>query len=307
MEPEPMKVRSIRRTEIPLFARLSINPRRTEEVLVEMFEKCESCPEWCFVGLENRKAIARIGFWVLPSIISTFHVSWLELPWHEARFKTGAELWREVLPRVRNFGATHVESAIDSDDEHHRQRVGFYEFSGLPLIQEKREYVLQPGTAISEPRPGLVFRSVKEVGTDAFLRAIERVTKGTLDREDQLARREEEPEAAAQSYFGILKDIDYTPERWLLAFTQRGALVGLAAPQMLNDTVGAVNYIGVVPEQRGKGYVRDLLSKGTELLSRAGARRVIASIDLLNTPMIAAAVRAGFKPEVTSRIYRLKL
>ena len=301
-----MKVRSIRRTEIPLFARLSINPRRTEEVLVEMFEKCESCPEWCFVALENRKAIARIGFWVLPSIISTFHVGWLELPWRKDQFKTGAELWREVLPRVRNFGATHVESAIDSDDEHHRQRVRLYELLGLPLIQEKREYVLQPGTAISESRPGLVFRSVKEVGTDAFLRAIERVTKGTLDREDQLDL-EEKPESAARSYFGILKDIDYTPERWLLAFTRRGALVGLVAPQMLNDSVGAVNYIGVVPEQRSLGYVNDLLSKGTTLLRDAGARQIIASIDLLNTPMISAAIRAGFKPEVTSRIYRLKL
>jgi ribosomal protein S18 acetylase RimI-like enzyme len=260
MEPESVKLRSIRRTEIPLFAHLSTNPRRTEEVLVEMFEKCESCPEWCFVALENRKAVARIGFWVLPSIISTFHVGWLELPWHEARFKTGAELWREALPRARDFGATHIESAIDSDDEHHRQRVGFYELIGLLLIQEKREYVLQPGTAISEPRPGLVLRSVKEVGTDAFLRAIERVTRGTLDREDQLARREEKPEAAARSYLGILRDIDDTPERWLLAFTRRGALVGLAAPQMLNDTVGAVNYIGVVPEQRGQGYVNDLLN-----------------------------------------------
>jgi len=302
-----MKVRSIRRTEISLFARLSTKPRRTEEVLVEMFEKCESCPEWCFVGLENRKATARIGFWVLPSIISTFHVGWLEIPWREARFKTGTELWREVLPRVRNFGATHIESAIDSDDEYHPRRVRFYEALGLPCIQEKQEYVWHTGTGVSEPRPGLVFRSLREVGTNAFLQAIECVTRGTLDREDQVVRREEKPGVAAQSYFDILRDIDYTPERWLLAFTRRGALVGLAAPQMLNDTVGAINYIGVVPGQRGKGYVNALLSKGTTLLRDAGARQVIASIDFQNAPMIAAAARAEFKPETSSRIYRLKL
>jgi RimJ/RimL family protein N-acetyltransferase len=302
-----MKVRSIRRTEIPRFSCLSANPQRTGEVLVELFEACESCPEWCFIALNDRKVKARVGFWVLPSIISTFHVGWLEIPWQEPQFKTGAELWREVLPRVRDFGATHIESAIDSDDEHDRQRVGFYKSLGLPLIQEKQEYVWRGETSVSEPRPGLVFRSLREVGTDAFLQAIERVTRRTLDREDQLARREEKPEAAAKSYFGILKDIDYKPERWLLAFTRRGTLVGLTAPQMLNDTVGAVNYIGVVPGQRGKGYVSDLLGKGTALLRDAGAQRVIASIDLLNAPMIAAALRAGFKPEATSRIYRLKL
>lgn len=301
-----MKVRSIRRTEIPMFACLSALPQRTEEVLVQMFEECESCPEWCFVALENRKVVARVGFWALPSIITTFHVGWLELPWDEPRFRAGAELWREVLPKIRDFGATHIESAIDSDDECHQQRVRFYESIGLPLIQEKQEYVWRLGIGISESRLGLVFRSLKEVGTDAFLRAIERVTRGTLDREDQLDL-EGKPESAAESYFGILKDIDYTPERWLLAFTPGGALVGLAAPQMLNDTVGAINYIGVVPERRGQGYVNDLLNKGTTLLREAGARQVIASIDLLNAPMIAAATRAGFKPEATSRIYRLKL
>jgi hypothetical protein len=76
---------------------------------------------------------------------------------------------------------------------------------------------------------------------------------------------------------------------------------------MLNDRVGAINYVGVVPEQRGKGYVNDLIARGTMILSDCGAQQVIASIDFVNTPMIAAATRARYRRGVSTNIYRLVL
>jgi RimJ/RimL family protein N-acetyltransferase len=302
-----VKVRSIRRTEIRRFASLSANPTRTEEVLVEMFDDCRSCPEWCFIAEQSQEVIARVGFWVLPSIISTFHVGWLQLPWTGSYVETGKEFWHQVVGLVRSYGATFVESAIDSDSTNLSRRRRFYRSIGFPLIQQKWEYVWHRGKPLPRPGRRLVYRDLSSVGTDAFVRAIERVTEDTLDREDRLARQEDTPAIAARSYFGILKDIDYTPGRWFLAFDRRRALVGLIAPQMLNDKVGAVNYIGVVPEQRGKGYVNDLIAQGTTILSDCGAGQVIASIDVENTPMIAAAVLAGYKRDVSSDIYRLTL
>lgn len=302
-----MTVRSIRRTEIRQFAELSENPTRTEEVMVEMFDDCRSCPQWCFVADEDDRFIARVGFWILPSIISTFHVGWLQLPWSGSYLETGREFWSQVLGLVRSYGATSVESAIDSDVNHVGRRRKFYRAVGFPLIQQKWEYIWRREDRLPRTGPRLVYRDLNSVGTDAFIKAIERVTEGTLDREDRLARKEDTPAGAARSYFGILKDIDYTPGRWFLAFDRKHALVGLIAPQMLNDKVGAVNYIGVVPEQRGKGYVNDLIARGTMILSDCGAQQVIASIDFKNTPMIAAAVRAGFKREVSTSIYRLRL
>jgi RimJ/RimL family protein N-acetyltransferase len=300
-------VRSIRRTEIRRFAELSENPTRTEEVMVEMFDDCRSCPEWCFIAEQDDKVIARVGFWVLPSIISTFHVGWLQLPWRGDYLETGEEFWSRVLELVRGYGATSVESAIDSDVSHVSRRRRFYRAVGFPLIQQKWEYIWRRGNPLPRAGRRLVYRDLNSVGTDAFIEAIERVTEGTLDREDRLARKEDTPAGAARSYFGILKDIDYTPNRWFLAFDKKGALVGLIAPQMLNDTVGAVNYIGVVPRERGNGYVNDLIVRGTAILNDCGAQQVIASIDFKNTPMIAAAVRAGFKRDVSTSIFRLVL
>jgi len=300
-------VRSIRRAEIRRFAELSENPTRTEEVMVEMFDDCRSCPQWCFIAEESEDVIARVGFWVLPSIISTFHVGWLQLPWAGNYMETGKEFWSQVLGLVRSYCATSVESAIDSDVKHVGRRRRFYRSVGFPLMQQKWEYIWRRGSPLPRPGRRLDYRNLDAVGADAFVKAIERVTENTLDREDQLARRQETPAAVARSYFGILKDIDYTPSRWFLAFDPKRTLVGLIAPQMLNDKVGAVNYIGVVPEQRGKGYVNDLIARGTMILSDCGAQQVIASIDFVNTPMIAAAARAGFKREVSTSIYRLVL
>ena len=336
-----MTVRAITRFEAELFASAGADPERTRSVMVQLWDECRSCPEWCFIGEENGRVIARIGFWVLPSIITTFHVAWLTLPWDGDYLSAGKRFWDEVLVRIRDYGVTDVESALDSDDDNHDRRVSFYEHVGLDLIQEKAEYKWQVGDdrlksqdriqtqrhkdtrirtreiqtnrtrQVACLNRNLRFRTMAEEGEAAFIEAIRRVTEGTLDREDQDAVRTESPAEAARRYFGILKDIDYTPERWQLGYAVREsgapALVGLIAPQKFNDDVGAINYIGVVPELRGRGYVNDLMAKGLQLLYEAGVKQVVASIDVVNYPMLAAVERAGFQPDVSSRIYRLTL
>ena len=323
IERQVIHIRDITRDEAGLFAGFSDNAERTKAVLIELWDECRSCPEWCFVAEEDGHVLARIGFWILPSIVTTFHIGWLALSWTGDYLGVGTELWREVIKRIRNYGATNVESALDSDAEFVDQRRRFYEQVDLPLLQEKWEYVWKECTALPPLGDRLQFRTLAEVGEAAFLEAIQRVTQSTLDREDQYVLRTENPVEAAQRYFGVLKDIDYTPGRWFLAYCRMPIsplpsivprpssptppLIGLVAPQMLNDEVGAINYIGVLPEHRGKGYVNDLLAKGTSVLREAGARQVIASIDFLNHPVLAAAERAGFKRDISSRIYRLDL
>jgi RimJ/RimL family protein N-acetyltransferase len=55
-----------------------------------------------------------------------------------------------------------------------------------------------------------------------------------------------------------------------------------------------VGFIGVVPEQRGHGYVDDLLGQCTRLLVEHGAVRIVGGTDLTNSPMAAALRRAGY-------------
>jgi hypothetical protein len=57
-----------------------------------------------------------------------------------------------------------------------------------------------------------------------------------------------------------------------------------------------IGYIGVVPEQRGRGYVDELLAEmAWTLADLAPGEEVGADTDFGNVPMAKAFVRAGFR------------
>ena len=73
-------------------------------------------------------------------------------------------------------------------------------------------------------------------------------------------------------------------------------------------TFVSIGYIGVVPERRGRGYVNDLLARGTETLLRVGNGQVLrADTDVDNAPMAAAFERAGYRRFATRREYEIRL
>ncbi len=87
-------------------------------------------------------------------------------------------------------------------------------------------------------------------------------------------------------------------EWWRLAYTADGALVGVVMPSR-NYQSFVIAYIGVVPEQRGRGHVGGLLAEATTFLVGEGAERIVADTDTGDRPMAAAIGRAGYR--VTAR------
>jgi len=77
----------------------------------------------------------------------------------------------------------------------------------------------------------------------------------------------------------------------------RGVFVGLVIPQLFKEQTGAINYIGVDPKQRGKGYVYDLLDKGIVSLFERKVQSILADIDELNFPMEKSLIKTGFVEE----------
>ena len=115
----------------------------------------------------------------------------------------------------------------------------------------------------------------------------------TLDREIQREIEEYGPERAGRELFELEKHLEHEPSWWHLAYSPEGELAGLIISSK-NPTSPVIGYIGVVPEHRGKGYVDDLLAKGTRTLLDAGAEYVRADTDVHNSPMAAAFRRAGY-------------
>lgn len=94
-----------------------------------------------------------------------------------------------------------------------------------------------------------------------------------------------------------------------LAYNHQGELVDLVAPVRMLDASqeGSIGYIGIVPEQRGRGYIHDLPAKGMAVLRSAGIKRIYSEADSRNTAMLRAFERAGHQPAGTVWLYRSKL
>ena len=97
----------------------------------------------------------------------------------------------------------------------------------------------------------------------------------------------------------------YDPSWWQLAYAADGELVGLVMPSR-NPTFAVIGYIGVVPEQRGHGYIDDLLAQATATLAASGASAIRADTDVANLPMAHAFQRAGYQQFATRREYMLR-
>lgn len=158
------------------------------------------------------------------------------------------------------------------------------------------------GRSADRPRPRAIvrFAAFEDVGEAGFLDALERVSAGTLDARVLANRDRLGPAGEARESLDDLRSMEWQPGWWELAFDSDGALVGLVAPACA-PSMTTIGYVGVVPEQRGRGYVDDLLARGTATLRRAVPDLEIrADTDVANDAMAAAFKRAGYK-EFASR------
>jgi RimJ/RimL family protein N-acetyltransferase len=120
------------------------------------------------------------------------------------------------------------------------------------------------------------------VSTDSLDNAMI-VDRARLGADEEAGRRLE----AVRSYRG-------EPDWFSVGFTAEDEAVGYVVPGLAGD-LPIIGEVGVAVEHRGQGYVDDLLSWGTDVLVAAGAERIAADTDRVNTPMRAAFHRAGYR------------
>src|SRR5262249_17391478 len=163
--------------------------------------------------------------------------------------------------------------------------------------QERVHYVYDPRRTLPAMPSRLSFRPLGEVGREPFITAIRHINQGTLDRGIRQNIRFLGERRAAEQTFDEIADKDwqgsYPARLWRLGYDANGTLIGLVMPIIFWEGRAAIGFIGVVPEQRGKGYANDLLAEGARLLVEAGQTEIVADIDRDNLPMTAALARIG--------------
>jgi RimJ/RimL family protein N-acetyltransferase len=100
-------------------------------------------------------------------------------------------------------------------------------------------------------------------------------------------------QAAQEQYDNELERYTSPHEWWQIATLPGGEPVGFVIPAH-NGYNPIIAYLGVVPAQRGHGYVHDVLAAGTSLLAAQNVPRIRAATDVGNAPMAAAFMRAGY-------------
>lgn len=308
-----ISIRTITADEIDYFVSLADPPAEEhgaidKRILLRLWEADTLRPERCFVAEQNGELVGRVcyGDYEHPKEVEPFQI---KLPWSGNHEVVGEALMRESLQAVAAAGMTHVTREFNSDLKNVHAQMAALHSVGIPVVQEMHGFLWR----IPKPQPTttdrLQFRSLDEVGEDAFLAVIEQVSRSTLDRSIQLEANQHGIDSFARWMFDIIKETTASESAWWqLAYTQQGDVVGFVVPVYFPppnsdvETVGNIAYLGIVPEQRGNGYIDDLLACGTKTLLDYGIKEIFAQTDVENTPMIRAFERVGY--ECVSQVWK---
>ncbi|MGG4460448.1 GNAT family N-acetyltransferase [Brevibacillus porteri] len=302
-------VRRIHPEDLPAFLAFPDHPASVRDdialYLDKMFTQGAMRQDWCFILEVQGKIAGRLAFWTLPgSKQATDLVLW-ELPWKETECPSlGAHFLREVFTLMAGNLSEKIGYILDSPSSSpqwqtdHQERRNVLEALGFRISRETNRFEWHaPIEATAIPSEGthdlIVYRSLPEVGEAAFVDAIMRVSQFTHDQQITEERLEKGPLAQAQEMFQDLQQMKYEPEWWQLAYTEKNELIGFLMPTV-SPTFATIGYIGVLPEQRGHGYIDRLLKQTTDVLVQAGETYIRTDTDVKNTPMAKAFLRAGY-------------
>jgi predicted N-acetyltransferase YhbS len=303
-----MHTRPVRAGELDLFVRVAgatDHHREVEHYLKSMFAAGSMRPEWCFVAeeVQGDHPLGRVALWTLPGMEEPFALVLLDVPWDGEYMGVGARLLADVLEKARALGAKEIEHVVDDPPmrpqfQHHpERRTELLESVGFAFRRETGRFEWRGGDPPAVPGR-LSFRTLEDVGEDAFVEAMIRVSEGTLDREIRGERERLGAQRAAREFFEDARRVEHDPAWWQLAYTPEEDLVGLVMPAEPPGFL-TIFYVGVVPGMRGRGYVDDLLATGTATLLEARRREgnekpLRADTDVANGPMAAAFERVGW-------------
>lgn len=254
-------------------------------------------PDWKRVALRDGEVVARGAWWGGPDDSEPVNINWFDVA--EGEEKAGAELLRsapwQVELEINLPGGWREKTDQRAAAE---ARFAAARAAGYELLVERFLYRWTPERGVPE-RPGRL-RFSAEPDDTVFLDALRRIHSVTLDAHALRAIEEGGLDQAAQEELDFFHWCPSPREWWQVARTPEGDLAGIHIPAH-NPSGPTIGFIGVVPEQRGRGYAYDLLAECTHVLVEQGAEFISGATDQGNFPMAANFAKAGF-PVISERI-----
>lgn len=256
-------------------------------------------PAWMWLALRGGRIVARAGWWARsadakdPLVMDVFDVAEGE------PVETGAELFRTASQGISPVDFLTFVPPDWRDDPGHRRivesRVRGLELTGARVFVERLRLEWAAGTPIAPPSERLLFRPVDD--PDELIALMSRVLVGTLDAHSRRDLEKDDPvKVARDQYHGDFLGDPKPRDWWRIATLPGNEPVGFVIPAR-NAYNAIINYIGVVPEHRGHGYIDDILAEGTRIAAADNPPRIRAATDVGNVPMAKAFARNGYRTE----------
>jgi ribosomal protein S18 acetylase RimI-like enzyme len=133
---------------------------------------------------------------------------------------------------------------------------------------------------------------------DEFAATVARTYEGTLDCPELNGIR-----AIDEIMAGHRAQGKFHPDYWWLAIVDGVPAGVVLLAEMADGTSWELAYLGVVPEQRGRGLARSLLTHALHALSERSAAYVILAVDERNRPARRLYEALGFVQIESSDVY----
>jgi hypothetical protein len=253
-----------------------------------------------WVALGGGHLVARAAWWGsgndAPSLLDI-----LDVADDSDRIDVGARLLKNALSKIVPAGARPPEYSrfIPPDWREHassrravEDRMAIAGQTGAQLLTERFRFEWRPGTPIAAPAGRIEFRPVSDDG--------ELLDLMTLTMDDTLDAHSQQDLALMSARQGAVRHFEgelacYSSPRqwWRVATLPGGEPAGFVIPAR-NNYHAIIAYLGVLPAQRGNGYINEILAEGTRILAAQDVPRIRAATDLGNVPMAEAFTRAGW-------------
>jgi hypothetical protein len=258
-------------------------------------------PTWMWVALRGEHLVARAAWWgsggdAAPSLLDI-----LDVADDPDRIDVGVRLLTGALSEIFPAGARPPEYSrfIPPDWREHassrravEDRMAIAGQIGAQLLTERFRFEWRPGTPITAPTGRIAFRPVSDDGELLDLMTL--TMDGTLDAHSQQDLALMSARQGAVRHFEEELACYSSPRQWWqIATLPGGEPAGFVIPAR-NNYHAIIAYLGVLPTQRGNGYINEILAEGTRILAAQDVPRIRASTDLGNVPMAEAFTRAGW-------------
>jgi ribosomal protein S18 acetylase RimI-like enzyme len=182
-----------------------------------------------------------------------------------------------------------VDAIIDDYSEDFNEFIGTLQTTGFKINRRKILYKkdLTEAIEIKHLPKSFSMKTIGEIGREKFTQLFIDCTEGSLNNVEDLY-----PTSAESLYKEACEGEVTKKELWRI-FSEDENPVAFVLPTKVTDSLGTIEYIGTLPECRGRGLSTIFLQKGLEILKSKGATEYLGSTALSNKPMIRVFEKSG--------------